>query len=69
MAREGLMDDCGYDFEPTEAEERARDEGYEQAMADAHDEFRKECSDCIFVFRKDKVEEIKKQVWEKEQKE
>lgn len=35
MAREGLFDDTGYDFGPTEAEERAWNEGYEQGKADA----------------------------------
>ena len=34
MAREGLMDDCGYDFEPSEAEERAFDDGYSEGIED-----------------------------------
>lgn len=34
MARQGLMDDCGYDFEPSVAEEQAWNDGYEAALID-----------------------------------
>lgn len=34
---------------------------YTKGKADAQEEFKQECDKCIFVFRKDKVEEIKKQ--------
>lgn len=34
MARERLMDDCGYDFEPSAAEEQAWNDGYEAALMD-----------------------------------
>lgn len=48
MAREGLMDDCGFDFGPSEAEERAREEGsvegYLQAISDMLEKIKREAS-------------------------
>lgn len=41
MARQGLIDDAGYDFEPTISNELSYDEGYKQGYDDAINDFEK----------------------------